>query len=280
MIALTAVLAFGIAAHTHGGSGGKTPIAQAKQNIEFLNAIQRIQPGSTPRESEKNSETAVIAFTFDDGYISDYEYAYPILKKYGIRGTSYIIGEYPDRGKPYALFWEQIKEMKAYGWCFGCHTYAHTDLTKMTTAQIQKSMEQEDLAFTRQGLEPPAVHAYPYGRYDQQVIEALKPYRKQMRKASYDEKFVDIDHMNPYEIDSISADMITEKRLASREQLVDRACKEKAVIVFRVHGLYMMKRDDTGAWPVQTDAKLFEKLVGYCVKKGCRFITMEELMGM
>jgi peptidoglycan/xylan/chitin deacetylase (PgdA/CDA1 family) len=223
---------------------------------------------------------AVIAFTFDDGYQSDYDLAYPILKRYGINGTSYIIGKYPDGNIPDTLTWDEIRKMHANGWDFGCHTYAHIRLTTMTPDEIRQSMEMENASFQRNGLPIPDIHAFPYGAYNQQVIDVIKEYRKQMRKAYYEEKFVDLNHVNPYEIDSISVDMHTAHLLEAKEKLVDKACAEDAVIVFRVHCMYKENRNDMGKWPVQTDSRLFAKLVDYCVSKGCRFITMDQLEQM
>jgi peptidoglycan/xylan/chitin deacetylase (PgdA/CDA1 family) len=222
----------------------------------------------------------VIAFTFDDGCLSDYELAYPILKRYGIRGTSYIAPAYQDEGKPYTLTWDQIREMAQYGWVFGCHTYAHSDLTTMTKDEIAESMEKVNEAFIREGLEAPIVHAFPYGRYNDDVIGAIKPYRVQARKAFYETNFVDPDNVDPYAIDCCSADMRTEKRLKEKEALVDKACQQNAIIVFRCHCLYRSEVNDMGEWVVQTDSKLFGQLVAYCVQKGCRFVTMTELIGM
>ncbi len=223
------------------------------------------------------ADTATIIFTFDDGYISDYALAYPILRQYGIRGTSYIIPKYQDNGTANALTWDMVKEMKQYGWVFGCHTYAHSDLKKMTADAIKTSMRKVNESFIAQGLESPAIHAFPFGFYDQEAIEAMKPFRIQMRKAFYECKFVDPKTADPYEVDCCSADMRSEKRLKEHEALVDKAIKQKAIIVFRCHCLYKESVDDMGDWPVQTDSRLFKKLVKYCVDKGCRFMTMLDL---
>jgi peptidoglycan/xylan/chitin deacetylase (PgdA/CDA1 family) len=233
-----------------------------------------------PKRMRKDPNKTYIAFTFDDGYLSDYELAYPILKKYNIRGTSYIIPEYQDQNRPNAMTWPDVKEMAQYGWVFGCHTYAHTDLQKMTPDEIRQSMQMVDEAFTKQGLAPPVIHAFPYGSYDREAIEAMKPFRAQMRKAFYESNLIDINNVDPYEIDSVSADMRTKKRLEEHKEIVDIACRKNAVVVFRCHCLYKENVNDMGEWPVQTDSRLFRQLVEYCVNKGCEFVTMTELMEM
>ena len=237
-------------------------------------------PGIDSGKSVKNFDNALIVFTFDDGNKSDYVFAYSILRKFGIKGTSYINPYNPDHNVKNKLSWEQIKEMYAYGWDFEDHTYSHIDLTKSTSKQITQSIEKVDRAFTENGLKIPVAFAYPYGKFDRAAIDIIKQYRKQARLAFYSDSFVELNHMDPYQIPCVSADMQTEKRLMEKEKLIDKACEENAVIVFRVHCMYRNALDDMGKEVVQTSSKLFEKLVKYCVEKGCEFTTMDGLIGI
>lgn len=82
-------------------------------------------------------ERAVL-LTFDDGYRSLYEKAYPLLRAFGYPGVASLVGEwmetpagamvrYGDRQLPRENFltWEQAKEMQASGLIeFGSHSYA------------------------------------------------------------------------------------------------------------------------------------------------------------
>lgn len=71
------------------------------------------------REGKELPEKPIV-ITFDDGYLSNYEYAYPILKKYGMVATIFVIGStvgdtehYKDTDYPITphFSYEQAKEM-------------------------------------------------------------------------------------------------------------------------------------------------------------------------
>ena len=71
------------------------------------------------REGKELPEKPIV-ITFDDGYLSNYEYAYPILKKYGMVATIFVIGStvgdtehYKDTDYPITPHFscEQAKEM-------------------------------------------------------------------------------------------------------------------------------------------------------------------------
>lgn len=58
-----------------------------------------------------------VLVTFDDGYLSNYEYAYPILKKYNINATAFIIGK-------------NLKNKTSDEWKGVLNTYMGRDLIK------------------------------------------------------------------------------------------------------------------------------------------------------
>ena len=137
--------------------------------------------------------------------------AYPVLRKYGIAGTSYINPYDADHHVKHKLSWDEIREMAASGWDFGDHTYSHMNLIKSGPDKIRKSMEAVDEAFIKNGLTAPDALAYPYGYFDEEAVGIVKQYRRQARLAYYEDKFVDLQNGDPYAIPSVSADMQTEK---------------------------------------------------------------------
>lgn len=103
-----------------------------------------------------------IAITFDDGYDDMYTNAFPLLKKYGMKGTMYIIVNALDT--PGYLTRDQVREMADSGFVeIAAHTMNHVDLSKSSdrTAYYEIAGSKSEL----EGIigKPVTTFAYPYG---------------------------------------------------------------------------------------------------------------------
>lgn len=132
-----------------------------------------------------------VLITFDDGYESNFVYAFPILKKYNFKAVVFLIGNtIVKEDEPFnpnilnRLSFRQIKEMKSSGLVeFGSHTFnAHEyrdrkpALFSMNQNQIEEDFTREAQVFTQNGLPAPKAIAYPYGRYNGTVLKAAKKF--------------------------------------------------------------------------------------------------------
>ncbi|WP_054971101.1 polysaccharide deacetylase family protein [Alicyclobacillus ferrooxydans] len=99
-----------------------------------------------------------ILLTFDDGYRNMYTYALPILMKYHVQGTFFVIVGTADKQDPKTLSWSQIQTMEQEGMTFGSHTYdahslifRHGELTPVfnTTIVVNGHLETEHQYYTR-----------------------------------------------------------------------------------------------------------------------------------
>ena len=128
-----------------------------------------------------NSKTVVI--TFDDGYKDNYSIVFPLLKKYKLKVTIFLIVNLI--GEEGYLNWEEIIEMKNSGLVeFGCHTLSHPNLT-----QLSRELLIEELNKSKKSIEEKLggvcqYFAYPKGYFNDLVIEKIKEAGFQMAFAT------------------------------------------------------------------------------------------------
>jgi len=117
-----------------------------------------------------------LVLTFDDGYEDNYLYAYPILKKYGLPATIFLIVN--DIGTPDKLNWDQIREMQDSGLItFGSHSLSHPFLECITSPpELVNEILGSKNALERSLGRPVRTFSYPCGRLNddvrQKVIDA------------------------------------------------------------------------------------------------------------
>jgi peptidoglycan/xylan/chitin deacetylase (PgdA/CDA1 family) len=83
------------------------------------------------RRSDKNIPARSAIVTFDDGWKSQYDVAWPIMKKYGYPMTLFIYTEGVRGGSlggGEAITWEQLAEMRDAGVDIQAHSATHQDL--------------------------------------------------------------------------------------------------------------------------------------------------------
>ncbi len=115
-----------------------------------------------------------IVLTFDDGYADAYTVAFPLLQKYGFKGTFFVIAYVVEGGVPGYLTWEQAREMAEAGMSIQSHSLDHVDLRERSADYLKQQVElSRDLIEARVG-QPVRFFCYPAGRYDEAVIRALE----------------------------------------------------------------------------------------------------------
>ncbi|MCR8657180.1 polysaccharide deacetylase family protein [Paenibacillus endoradicis] len=166
--------------------------ALAASDYDVISMDQYVDYMEGNLELEKKS----VLITFDDGYEDYYSIAYPILKKYNLPATNFIIvkhtNEPNDKTLPH-LTWDQMREMKQYGQSFYSHTYNHhiyldpgeNDHAALVSLKENETEEQyigrikSDLSYANELLvkelgEQPNIVAFPYGRYDDKLLKITK----------------------------------------------------------------------------------------------------------
>lgn len=125
------------------------------------------------------------AITFDDGYESVYTSAFPILKRYKLRATVFVIAEtltpqgraidwvdIPPPSPTRTLSLDQILEMQDAGIEFASHSMSHFDLTALSDDECERDLrESRELLESLLGHPVPFL-AYPRGWHNERVRNA------------------------------------------------------------------------------------------------------------
>lgn len=210
----------------------------------------------------------LVVLTFDDAPRSDYTLVAPILKKYGFEATFFVCEFPPDfNDTTKYMTWDQIKALNRMGFEIGNHTWKHTNVDQMNTAQFTAQMEYIENKCKALNIPKPVSFAYPAWKTAPYVLGDLKHmgylFARQGGNRPY---FPGSDH--PYLIPSFN--------VAGNDTAVFyKAMRLSAagnIIVLTFHGI----PDLDHAW-VSTPPDIFESYMRYLYKNKYRVISLVEL---
>ena len=125
------------------------------------------------REVEKYDKPVIL--TFDDGYQDNYTDLFPLLQKYNVKATIFVITGWLG-GEKY-LTPEQVTEMSQSGLVsIQSHTWSHKDMDTLPAEAQKEQMSQSKLAILRLTGKEPAVLCYPRGLASHVTLELLPEY--------------------------------------------------------------------------------------------------------
>jgi len=132
-------------------------------------------------------ESEGIVICFDDGERSVYDYAFPILKKFGMKAIVFLIVDYigkknlwdigPSARATQHLNWDEILKMKSWGIEFGSHTMSHCNLTRLTTTRLEYELRESKRILEAKIGKVRSI-SYPFNRVNKVIV-------KRARQAGY-----------------------------------------------------------------------------------------------
>ncbi len=151
------------------------PSSLFEAHLEYLSRHYTIFPLRMMAEKLQNGEALpgnAVGISFDDGYIDNYEVAFPLLKAYGTHATIFVVSGFingevdliGDKGWE-AMSWAQLREMQASGLVeIGAHSHTHRILGRLdageAVAEVRRSKEEIEAGTGQQT----ALFAYPNGQ--------------------------------------------------------------------------------------------------------------------
>ncbi|WP_432839267.1 polysaccharide deacetylase family protein [Dactylosporangium sp. CA-092794] len=195
---------------------------------------------------------ALISLTFDDGWRSQYTAGLPLLDKYNMDATYYLLTstiDYPDY-----MTKAQMGDLATHGIELASHTVDHPHLPTLTAAQIDAELK-DSQATLRQwyGTGVAKNFATPYGEYNATVLTTSKKYYRSHRSTDEGYNTKDGTDVNNIKVQNI----LNTTTPAQVGQWIDQAIRDKSWLVLVYHEVSTTAEDPTYAvTPANLEAEL------------------------
>ncbi|WP_211222578.1 S-layer homology domain-containing protein [Paenibacillus daejeonensis] len=171
-----------------------------------------------------------VLIQFDDGWSSVYTEAFPMMQERGFVGNVGVVSNLA--GMRNYVTPEQLKEMYAQGWDMFNHTASHPRLTQLSEEQIVDELSSARAFMLRHQLGRAADFiAYPYGDYDDRVMEIASWYSRYARTTT--PAFEIGQPVNPYRLKTI--ELVNNIDPAIYREALRTAASHGTTVMFLLH---------------------------------------------
>lgn len=192
----------------------------------------------------------IVTLTFDDGWKSIYTNALPLMKKYGLTSTQYIITGVVGTDSAY-MTKTQVRAFQAAGHEITSHTVTHPHLPQLTASQLTAELKNSQASLKSWFGVTAADFATPYGEYNANVLTQIKKYYASHR--GVEEGYNSKDNFDIYDIKVQNVEITTTP--AEVAAWVAQAQKDKTWLVLVYHNVDN-SGDAYGVTPANLDTEL------------------------
>lgn len=127
--------------------------------------------------------------TFDDGHISNFEYALPILQLHNMKARFFVTVGWTGHRQGY-MGWNELRSLHEAGQVIGAHGWTHTLLTHCSESQLKTELGSARLTLEDKLGASITTMSLPGGRYNQRVLSACS-------EAGYTQIYTSIPRSEP-----------------------------------------------------------------------------------
>ena len=185
-----------------------------------------------------------ITITFDDGYLTTYTNAYPVLKELGLIANVAVNGDPVDGQWGDYMHLHHLKELQAAGWGMVSHSLSHRDLTTLTDAELDRELKESRAWLAKNGFPDSDAFIVPFHSWGERERNAIKKYYARTRGYTVNQfwpaKFVKMPFAEPYDLTGFEtefAPFTTPEGRALTMTYVERAVREGEFLDLFFHRL-------------------------------------------
>jgi peptidoglycan/xylan/chitin deacetylase (PgdA/CDA1 family) len=133
---------------------------------------------------ERPTPPRAVVLTFDDGYENFYQYAWPVLQRYGFPSMVYLLSGLlgqtsswfarDGRDTPPLMDRDRILQLRDLGVGFGSHGVSHLKLAEVDGETLHREVNDSKTALQELLGDEVSHFCYPYGSHDLSAYEAVR----------------------------------------------------------------------------------------------------------
>lgn len=200
---------------------------------------------------------SIVSIAFDEGRRSQFQHAFPILEKAGMRGTVYLLTGY--RGKPWKIQnietniigKEEIFKLLKEGWEISSHTNSHCNLIFASALRASEEFRVSKNFLRSVGVVESGL-AYPGGEVSEtnyQLTKRFFSYGREATNASWQKfQIIDLGNINKIDKFRLPANVINENCIKKLDlEAIFRQNRDKnkwIILTFHEIGGNLVSKDD------------------------------------
>jgi len=206
----------------------------------------------------------IVSVTFDDGWQSIEDHAAPLLDKYGIKTTQYIISDFAATKTAGYMNFGTIQKLKQSGHEIGSHSLNHCNQIELPMSAVENNAVKSKQQLEDQKLGPVTTFAYPLGQYNKATQDVYQKTYPLIRSSDfgYNDRYFD-------ETDIHSVGVLNDTKDDEFKSWLEYAKVHRVWLVLVYHRV-----DESGTYDVTTDQ--LERQLKLIKASGLKVLTMSD----
>jgi len=139
-----------------------------EEQMEFLyeNGYETVSPDEIIHHQA--NEKKICMLTFDDGFVGNHEFAFPVLKRCQFTATIFVFVGYISTDR--YMNWDQLRELASNGFSIQSHTMTHSPLGELSEKEIFYELSESKKIIEKEIGKEVKYLSLPHGSWNKNVF--------------------------------------------------------------------------------------------------------------